>query len=344
MYWEEFYSLHIKELTLYCKEFPAGDIIEFESIDDLRRFDSEFLINIDSDIINNITRTLDCSGDEINNINVINAGLTNVSFGFTVRNTRYVYRHPGGTAGNLINRNAECFAQIAAKKLGIDDSVIAIDPSGWKISYFVHSARNCDFENNSAHLATAFNYLHKLHSIKTPNNIKVFDNLNEAKKLLAIASSSKGNLKKEFADLIRKSEKLYKFLKSEAQRLGYGLVLCHNDIYEPNYLYDDTDKIFLIDWEYAGLNYGINDLSCILCRYDWSDEQIDRYINYYFGREPREDEKQFCMAFIPICALYWFAWGLYKGSVGDDDGFFFLPAYRNLVRFIDPALRSYGLA
>lgn len=47
--------------------------------------------------------------------------------------------------------------------------------------------------------------------------------------------------------------------------------------------------------------------------------------------------------FIPISAFYWFGWGLYKGSVGDDDSFFFLPAYRNLVRFIDRALESYGL-
>lgn len=31
----------------------------------------------------------------------------------------------------------------------------------------------------------------------------------------------------------------------------------------------------------------------------------------------------------------------YKGSVGDDDSFFFLSAYRNLVRFIDSALLSY---
>ena len=31
-----------------------------------------------------------------------------------------------------------------------------------------------------------------------------------------------------------------------------------------------------------------------------------------------------------------------EGSVGDDDSFFFLPSYRNLVRFIDFALESYG--
>ena len=54
-------------------------------------------------------------------------------------------------------------------------------------------------------------------------------------------------------------------------------------------------------------------------------------------------EKRFFYSFIPISAFYWFAWGLYKGSVGDDDSFFFLPSYHNLIRFIDKALDSYGI-
>ena len=119
------------------------------------------------------------------------------------------------------------------------------------------------------------------------------------------------------------------------------MVLCHNDVYEPNYLYDNKGDIYLIDWEYAGINYAANDIGCILCRYDWTNEQINRYLKFYFGRELTEDEYRFHISFIPISAFYWFCWGLYKGSVGDDDSFFFLPSYRNFVRFIDVALNSY---
>ena len=114
------------------------------------------------------------------------------------------------------------------------------------------------------------------------------------------------------------------------------------DSYEPNYLYDEKGEIYLIDWEYTGLNYAANDIGCILCRYDWSDEQIERYLKAFVGRTLTEDEHRYYIAFIPISAFYWFCWGLYKGSVGDDDSFFFLPSYRNLVRFIDFALESYG--
>lgn len=343
MFWEEFFARHIKELTLYAKEYESESILEFDSIEDLRKFDSEFLINVDSDIITNICKTIRCKPNDIEDIAVINAGLTNVSFAFSVNEDKYVYRHPGGTAGNLIDRKTECYAQLKAKEVGIDESVIRIELSGWKVSYFVNNAKNCDFEASDQQLEIAMEYLHRLHNVDASNEARVFDNIAEGKKLMDIASSTKGNLRREFSDIIFKVERLYSIIKKDSERLGYGLVLCHNDIYAPNYLMDDKGKIYLIDWEYAGLNYAANDISGILSRYDLSDQQIERYLKAFVGRKLTEDEHRYYIAFIPISAFYWFCWGLYKGSVGDDDGFFFLSAYRNLVRFIDKALESYGM-
>jgi thiamine kinase-like enzyme len=314
---------------------------QIDSIDDLREFDSEFLLNVDSEIITNICSTLNCDPNAIIDIDVINAGLTNVSFAFGCNGEKYVYRHPGNTAGNLIDRHTELFAQMIAKEAGIDKSVIHIELSGWKVSHFVKKAKNCDFEKSDNQLAVAMEYLQRLHDARYDDTIKVFDNVAEGKRLMVIASATKGNLEREFAELIKKVEELYSLVKADAERLGFGLVLCHNDTYEPNYLYDDSGEIYLIDWEYAGLNYAANDIGCILCRYDWTNGQIERYLKAFVGRELTKDEQRYYMAFLPISAFYWFCWGLYKGSVGDDDSFFFLPAYRNLVRFIDPALDSY---
>lgn len=341
MFWEEFFAKHMKELTFYEKEYNTDSILEFDNIDDLRAFDSEFLLNVDSDIITNICNTLFCSPNDITDIAVINAGLTNVSFSFEAKGSKYVYRHPGGTAGNLIDRQTELFAQMHAKEYGIDKSVITMELSGWKLSYFVKNAKNCNFEKYDDQLRTGMEYLHKLHSIIPDDTVKVFDNIVEGKKLMSIASATKGHLEKEFSDIIKKVDRLYKYVKADAERLGYGLVLCHNDTYEPNYLYDENGEIYLIDWEYAGLNYAANDIGCILCRYDWADEQIERYLKSYVGHELNKDERRFYYAFIPVSGFYWFCWGLYKGSVGDDDSFFFLPAYRNIVRFIDQTLASY---
>lgn len=341
MFWEEFYAKHIRELTFYKREYRYDEIWEFETIDDLRKFDSEFLMNFDSEILTNICSTLNCRPNDITDIAVINAGLTNVSFSFVVKAKKYVYRHPGGTAGNLIDRRTEQYAQIMAKNIGIDKSVIKMDLSGWKISYFVENAKNCDFEQSDEQLEKAMKYLHQLHESEVSSEVKIFDNVQEGKKLMRIASATKGHLEKEFAEIIEKIECLYEYIKKDAEKLGYGLVLCHNDTYAPNYLYDSDREIYLIDWEYAGMNYAANDIGCILCRYDWKDKQIERYLRFYVGHELSEEERRFYYAFIPISGFYWFCWGLYKGSVGDDDSFFFLPSYRNIVRFIDTALQSY---
>ena len=195
---------------------------------------------------------------------MINAGLTNVSFAFECNGEKYVYRHPGGTAGNLIDRQSELFAQLAAKKIGIDKSVIHMEIAGWKISHYVQNAQTCNFEKSNEQLTVAMKYLHRLHEVEPDESVKIFDNVAEGKKLMDIASATKGNLRKEFADLVEKVERLYSLVKADAKRLGYGLVLCHNDTYELNYLYDEKGEIYLIDWEYTGLNYAANDIRRIV--------------------------------------------------------------------------------
>lgn len=343
LFWEEFFERHIHDLTLYMKPFSESEIYEFNTIVDLRQFDSDFLYNVDSDIISNICNTLQCNPNNIRDINVINAGLTNVSFRFKVEDTEYVYRHPGGTAGNLINRQTELFAQMKAKDLEVDKSVITITLDGWKLSYCVQDLVECDFRKYDHQLQKGMEYLRKIHSIDVPadGSVKTFDDFNEGLKLMKIASATKGNLLQEFAAEIDKASRLDQYLKEDAKRMRITPVCCHNDTYEPNFLSTADGDLYLIDWEYAGINDPANDLACFFCRYDYSDREIDSFIKAYFQREPTTDEYRHWRAYIAICAFYWMCWGLYKGSVGDDDGFFFLPAYRNFHRFIDEALASY---
>lgn len=343
LFWEEYFERHIHELTLYMKPFGENEIFEFNSIDDLRQFDSDFLYNIDSDIISNICNTLKCNPNNITDINVINAGLTNVSFKFKVNGAEYVYRHPGGTAGNLIDRRTELFTQMKAKELGVDKSFIKMTLGGWKLSYCVQNLCECDFRTHQDQLKKGMEYLRRMHALKVPvdGSVKTFDDFEEGLKLMKIASATKGNLLQEFAEEISKAKRLDKYLKEDANRLGMKPVLCHNDTYEPNFLSTRDGDLYLIDWEYAGINDPANDLACFFCRYEYSDEDIYKYIKAYFQREPTTDEYRHWRAYIAMCAFYWTCWGLYKGSVGDDDGFFFLPAYRNFHRFIDEALASF---
>lgn len=338
LFWEEFFARHIKELTLNAKLFDSSDILEFNSIEDLRLFDSDFLSNVDSAIITNIVNYFGCNPNEIVDISVINAGLTNVSFVFSLNGNKYVYRHPGGNADNLINRQTEIFAQKKAVELRIDPSVLAISKDGWKLSTLIENLMPVDFKAYPWQKEKCFEYIHAIHNVTPDDTVKVFDIMNEGTRLLKLSCASKGNLFIEFKDILEKLERLDTYLKKDSKENGFSWVLSHGDVYEPNFLATKSGELYLIDWEYAGINDPAHDINSILTRYYFTDDEIEEYYKEFFGRELTAEEHRHYYSQLPISAFYWLCWGLYKGSIGDDDGFFMLQSYRNIIRFVDKAL------
>ena len=102
--WEDIYRAHLDELRMVMRPYEPGVICEFDSISDLKEFDHDFIENVDSAILDNICRVLDCSRGDVEGIVPIKEGLTNLSFRFVVRGESYVYRHPGVGTDEIINR------------------------------------------------------------------------------------------------------------------------------------------------------------------------------------------------------------------------------------------------
>jgi len=342
MFWEEFYASHIRDLTLMMRTFPNDAILEFESIDDLRQFDSDFLLNVDSEIVENICKTLECHPNDITDIEIIKAGLTNASFKFTVSGHEYVYRHPGGTADNLIDRQTEVYTQNQANKHGLDGSLIYIDPSGWKISHFIQDIIPCDILNNEKHLSQVIDALHKTHRIPLSDEAKVFDNVAEANRLIGLACATKGNLFKEFEEVFSKVYRVDELVKMEREKYGIDLVVSHHDVYEPNFISTSNGDFYLIDWEYSGINDPANDICSIFTRYEYDDKVREYLLESYYGRPLTDLEHRHAMGQSILNAYYWISWGLFKGSVGEEDGFFFLTAFRYIVDNVDEVIESYN--
>ncbi|WP_407393804.1 phosphotransferase [Methanobrevibacter sp.] len=340
LFWEDFYAIHIKDLTLFRKPGDKNKLLEFDTIEDLRKFDSDFLVNIDSDIIGNICKVLKCEPNDIEGLDIINAGFTNISFKFTIDGVDYVYRHPGGSDKYYSRRKNEEYAQNQAKKIGADDSLIYIDPTGWKIAYFIHNLVPFDIENDT-HRRQLFEAIHKTHEIPLSEDIKEFDNVSESKKLLKLASQSKGNLFEEFKELFAKIDQVNEFVKAEREKYGIELVVNHHDIYYPNLLPTEDGKFFLIDWEYAGINDPANDIAGLITRYEYSDETIEWILKEYYGRELTPLEHRHVMGQSILTALYWISWPLFRGSMEEEDGFFLLTSYRYLINHIDDVIESY---
>jgi thiamine kinase-like enzyme len=131
------------------------------------------------------------------------------------------------------------------------------------------------------------------------------------------------------------------YVKKEREDYGIELVVSHHDVYEPNFIATSDEDFYLIDWEYGGINDPINDVCSIITRYDYSEETRDFLLESYYGRKLTPLEYRHAKGQAISNAFYWMNWGLFKGSIGEEDGFFFLPAYRYLVEHIDDVIKSY---
>ena len=337
LYWEEYVGRHSDILKMSLRLYQENELIEFNSLDDLQKFDGHFLDSIDSSIFENISRILRCQIADIHNIHAINGGLTNVSFKFSVNGQTYVYRHPGVSSRNFINRQSEEFTQKVAYQLGIDKTFIAMDVNeGWKISHFMENSYALSYENKH-NLKSVMQMLRRLHEcgIRSPYELNTFL---EAERLLNIASHRSSKLLSDFKPLKDKIEKLYHLTELDS----FPKTLCHNDTYNVNFLVNDQG-INIIDWEYSGYGDPANDIGSIVCRHPFTDEEVDEILYFYFGREPTAKEYKHYIAYIASSGWYWFCWSLCKDSLGDDFGFYFLESYDTAQKFSNKALKLYGM-
>lgn len=336
--WEDIYRAHLDELRMVMRPYEPGVIYEFDSISDLKEFDHDFIENVDSAILDNICRVLECSRGDVEGIVPIKEGLTNLSFRFEVRGVPYVYRHPGVGTDEIINRASEAFSQGIAKKLGIDDTFIYEDPAeGWKISRFIEGCVPFDYHNED-HVKRAMELGRRLHNSGEKSEWS-FDVYRDAVGIVELLGRKSYPSFPDREELGRKAGVLDAFVRADRVEP----CLCHNDFYSPNFLVRG-DEMHLIDWEYSAMSDYASDLGTFICCSDYSLDEARHAIELYFGRIPTDAEMRHCLAYVALAAYYWFVWALYKESTGDPVGEWLYLWYRTAKKYSALALDLYGTA
>ena len=334
--WEDIYRAHLDELRMVMRPYEPGVIFEFDSISDLKEFDHDFIENVDSAILDNICRVLDCSRGDVEGIVPIKEGLTNLSFRFVARGGSYVYRHPGVGTDEIINRASEAFSQAIAKKLGIDDTFIHEDPAeGWKISRFIDGCVPFDYHNED-HVRHAMELGRRLHDSGEKSEWS-FDVYRDAVAIVELLGRKSYPSFPDREELGRNGGVLDAFVRADRVEP----CLCHNDFYSPNFLVRG-DEMYLIDWEYSAMSDYASDLGTFICCSDYSIDEARHVIELYFGRTPTDDEMRHCLAYVALAAYYWFVWALYKESTGDPVGEWLYLWYRTAKAYSALALDLYG--
>ena len=334
--WEDYYTRNVHELHLEARHYSADIVKEFDSLDELRQFDDRYLMNSNSEIIDNICKTLNCDASDIVHIKPLKDGLTNTSFSFDCLGKKYVYRHPGRGTEKYINRSSEAASMEIAAKLQIDRTFVAMDKNeGWKISEFIPNARPLDYDNWD-HVEKAMGLLRKLHQSgeKTTHNFDLFVGIDDFREKL------KASNRFEFDgldELDKNISTIREFLKQDDTER----VLCHGDSYSPNFLLNEQEEMSLIDWEYSGMGDPAGDLGTFIGCSNYTVEQAEKVLEIYLQEVPDTKTRRHYLAYVAVTSYYWFLWALFQESVGKPVGEFLYTWYRFTRQYGQLSLELY---
>lgn len=336
MLWEDIYINHLNELPMKIKKYKKDEILEFDSLEDLRKFDKSYLKDSRSSIIKNICSVLNCEEDAPCKFIQIKKGLTNISLLFEVNKNKYIYRHPGPGTKEIINRENECFSQHIARELSLDETFIYMCPNdGWKISKFIDNCIDFDYKN-PIHVKEAMSLVKKLHDSNIKSNSEV-DLFKESDRLLNLVFHNSQVPSSYKIEVIReKINKLYEFTEDD----NIEKRLCHVDCYDSNFL-TNGNSMYLIDWEYSGNSDPASDIGTFICCSEYTVDEAMEVLKTYFGRKLTPIEERHYVAYIAICSYYWFIWALYKKSIGDNLEYYLNLWYKYSNIYSDIALKLY---
>ncbi len=327
MYWETIYAENVKELPMWINKCTTEDILEFDNMEELKAFDKDYIANNKVKVFENICKILCCEPSDIEDVEIIKSGLNNRSFKFLCNGEYYVYRHPGVNASGVIDRKKEATSLRAAKKLKIDETLIYVDEEdGWKISRFVDCSEPFDFSNH-LHVKMLAKHLKTLHDSKITVDY-YFDYNEEADKLIERVKHLDGASYRKLEAARKMMRPIIKFLDRDRWQMS----LCHNDIYEPNLLVEG-EKLQLIDWEFAG-NADIGfDICKLFSVHNPKYEEIDQWLEYYYGRSTTQNEKLHLLACAAIIYYYWFVWAVYVSRNGESVSEYLMVWYDKMNHF-----------
>ena len=182
---------------------------------------------------------------------------------------------------------------------------------------------------NLAAVARAGETFRRLHTRARPfaTDFKLFDMIDEYRALLA---SKKIKLPAMFRGCEAVADESRQALACGAR----SLVPSHCDPLCENFL-DTEDRMYLIDYEYAGNNDPMWDLGDLSVEGGFGAEQDAALLRAYFSGEPRTESEGRMVVFKAMCDLLWSLWGLIQHANDNPADDFLAYALNRLERCME---------
>ena len=328
-FWERALYGERDRMILQAKTVSASDFVEINTYEQLRELDSGSN-HLQSDAIHTICGALGCSVSDISDISVLKKGMTNRSFLFSVKGSKYIMRIPGEGTDKLINRRQEAEVYRAISGLGLCDDPVYINPdNGYKITSFLENVRVCD-PSSEEDLKRCMKKLRGFHEMR----ISVGHTFDICRQIEFYESLWDG-APSIYRDYLRTKEKVLS-LCDYVESLDHDWCLTHIDAVPDNFLFygygdsgDSSDEqLQLTDWEYAGMQDPHVDIA-MFCIYSlYNRQECDRLIDIYFEGRCNRSTRTKIYIYIAMCGLLWSNWCEYKRKLGVEFGEYNLRQYR----------------
>lgn len=272
-----------------------------------------FTEEIRNTILQNICDVFFCDISDIEELEPVQAGLTNIVLSFKLNGGKYIYRHPGLGSDILVNRGRETVMQKIVEDAGIDTTLVVMDAdAGWRISRYINH-RDFDYHNLND-MVRAIMLLRSLHEV--PCRVRWnFDVIKKAEYIKSqIPPESYGNFT-EFSEI---QNRIYR-LSALTRKDNVKFCNVHGDARDVNFLIND-EEIYLIDWEYGGYGDPGFDIGSYICGGKHTLEDIDRILFTYYRRKPTEKQKRHFYAYIALTGWFYMHWTMLKEFKGQTVG------------------------
>lgn len=261
-------------------------------------------------------------------ISPLSGGMTNTNFLVDTGEDKYVLRIAGSGSEILgISREVEADCAARASSIGLAPDLEFSDPAkGISLTRFIEgetlTPETMKDPENLKKIAVSLKRLHGAHSFS--GEFSTFDTVRDYSNKAYLRNVT---FPEEFNTAIRIMDDIEKALGSQSSTK----VPCHNDLLAANFI-KDSEKIWVIDWEYAGMGNPYFDLANFAVNQSLSDDEIKQFIELYGTEDSDAFERVKLMQV--ASDLREASWGYLQSAVSEIDFDYIGYGKEHLDRFI----------
>lgn len=242
-------------------------------------------------------------------------GLTNLVYRIETLDEKIIVRIPGAGTDDYIDRRVELHNALAAARSGISAEILwANGDTGVMISRCIDPSVTMTpdlFASRSGAAARAGTALSQLHNSgeKFEFRFELFAMIDE---YLALLAGKDTKLPDGYDAIVKSADPIKRALADNP----VDLAPCHCDPLCENFL-DDGNTMWIIDWEYSGMNDPLWDLGDLSVEAGFDAAQDMEMLRAYFGTNPNAAQVGRMVIYKAMCDLLWTLWGLIQHADGN---------------------------